>query len=188
MSLLIDEKSTPTLRTVLGSMLARAERADFAIHRIRLAAIDLSSGELGHVRQCRVILGRVDADLLQLRPTTSPGDSLAAARRLTTFLQSGRLEVRACPRIPWAPDFSILHDITLADGHAFGSACLVGAHWFREPPTAGPSLTSISREPAAVRRALQRFTELWNNAHDVRPAVEDALLHLADQLRTAFES
>jgi hypothetical protein len=189
MTTLLDELAQPTLRTVLGSLLSRAAESDFAITRIRLAAIDLAAGELGRTRQCRVLLGRLDANLLRIAPTSSPHDGLAATRRLTSFARSGRLLVRSCPRHAWYPDFSILRDLTDNLGQPAGDACLIGSHWFREPnPPDGPALTALIRNPSAIRHAEHRFNDLWDAAHDVLPAVNDALDHLAGSLERAFHS
>ena len=73
---LLHEHSEPTLRQVIGTLLSRSARADFAVGNVRLAAIDLSAVELGRVRSCRLLLDRLDihacgvkvADLLRAAP------------------------------------------------------------------------------------------------------------------------
>lgn len=40
---LIDDHDEPPLRSVIGGLLTRTERADFAISRLRLDGLDLAS-------------------------------------------------------------------------------------------------------------------------------------------------
>src|SRR5204862_7396660 len=61
---LLDER-TSNMRNVIGDLLQRASHADFAVARIRLAAVSLSAAELQHVR-CRVVLGRLDVASLDI--------------------------------------------------------------------------------------------------------------------------
>jgi hypothetical protein len=174
--LLLDERASPPLREVIGALLASAREACFAVARVRLAGIDLSASELAGVRRCRVLLGRLDADVL--------ADAEAAARRgelrrnlqvLAAFLASGRVEVRAAGLEAWVPDFSVFMGLP-ADAVPGGCAAIVGGHYFHRPfPVTGPSLTCVIPGGAAARRAARRFEELWAAAHDVLPVVEDAI-------------
>src|SRR6202007_2430625 len=61
---LLDERNS-SMRDVIGALMQRASHADFAVARIRLAAISLSASELQHVR-CRVVLGRLDVASLDI--------------------------------------------------------------------------------------------------------------------------
>lgn len=165
MSMLIDDRSRPTLRAIIGRLLLAAAAADIAVGHIRLAALDLSDAELGAVRRARILIARLDAGAL---------DDIAAAAPspdpLLRFLRSGRVEVRSAGAGAWSPDFSIYR------GAQTGDACLIGAHWFRVPVvSAGPSFTALLTEPDAVARALDRFETLWRRSHDVLEPVIDAV-------------
>jgi hypothetical protein len=64
-------------------------------------------------------------------------------------------------------------DINASDG---GSACLVGAHYFREPPSPnGPSFTALITDTHSVALALARFEALWERSHDVLEPVASAV-------------
>lgn len=175
MRVLLDERSRPPLRAVIGALLGSAAEADIAVSHVRMAALDLHADELTRVRRCRILLGRLDAGAL-----TAPGP-VAAGRAergvaLLRFLRSGAVSIRSAGMSSWAPDFSIYRGIS--GGGASTAVCLVGAHYFQEPPArGGPAFTWAADEPAAVRRASSRFDELWHESHDVLLAV----IHTIDQ-------
>ena len=166
-SRLLDERSEPALRTVIGELMARSERADFAVTRIRLAAMDLTREEAA-MTSCRVLLGALDASMLD---DASAG---AAARErqlglLLDWVRSGRLQVRSAGIAGWSPDFSLFRS-------PVSITCLVGAHYFANPYHAvGPSLTCILRDPSASRIVADRFEALWARSHDVMPAIQHVL-------------
>lgn len=184
---LVDERDPRPVRARIGALLASARTAEFAVGRIRLAALDLTGEEIAGVRMCRVLLGRLDAGML-LDATVSPapasgpesaGDSAsvlagrdAAVRRLEVligFASSGRLEVRSAGLEGWLPDFSVFRGDQ--------SAALLGAHYFGSPyPVDGPSFTAIINDPADVALLATRFETLWDRGHDVLPAIGDVLV------------
>jgi hypothetical protein len=175
---LLDESSRPPLRVVLGGSLARCSDASFAIRRVRLAGIDLSPAELGPLRTCRVLIGRLDAGALHDVPAGAEARG-PALERLLHFAASGRLSVRSAPTTGWNPDFSVLQGITTTAGDEPADLCIVGCHYFYEPdPPDGPALTTILTAPSAVQLALRRFDALWDSAYDVLPAVAHALERL----------
>ena len=108
MRTLIDEHSSPSLRTVIGRLLASAGCADFAVSNIRLAMLDLTESELSRIRRCRILLGRLDA-----RALCSADHSAAdlTARALLHFIDSGRVEIRNGRLATWAPDFSVFREL-----------------------------------------------------------------------------
>ena len=169
-TLLLDEQSEPSVRQLLGRLMAGAERADFAIARVRLAGLDLSPHELGGMRACRVLLGRFDAGTLaDVQSPAGAAERGAAPRGLCAFLGSGRVQVRAAGVAAWTPDFSILH------GSA-GAVALIGGHYFARPePAGGAVLTCATADAEAVRRAGERFEELWSLGYDVLDVVRDAV-------------
>jgi hypothetical protein len=170
MHVLLDDRSGVPLRDVLGSLLASARRAAIAISRIRLRAIDLAAAETGRVVDCRIILGRLDTRGL----AGLAAHDQATVRNLQlvhAFLTSGRVRIHSAGMHDWLPDFSVYEE--LRDG---GAACVVGAHYFRDPPVdAGPALTCVLADATAVRRARLRFDELWERTHDVLPAIVAAV-------------
>ncbi len=184
--LLLDERSSPSLREVIGVLLGSAREACFAVARMRLAAIDLGASELAGVRRCRVLVGRLDADVLADAAAAAQGGMLRRnLEALAGFLASGRVEVRAAGREAWVPDFSVFIGLP-ADIVPGGSAAIVGGHYFRQPfPVAGPSLTCVIPGGAAARRAARRFEELWAGGYDVLPVVRDAIARALAEVETA---
>lgn len=158
---LVDERSSPRLRTVIGTLLESATSVDLAVARIRLASLDLTDEEVAGPRRCRVLLGQLDASTL-LDARAAPGDAVV---RLTDWALSGRLEVRSAGIGAWTPDFSVYH-------RPDGSTCLLGAHYFGSPHlTVGPSFTVVTDSPGTRRLLGRRFEELWSRSHDVLPAI-----------------
>lgn len=158
---LIDERTTPPLRSVIGELMAAADTVDFAVARIRLASLDLTPREIAGPRRCRVLLGRLDASTL-LDTDAARADSVNG---LIRWARSGRLQVRSAGIGAWTPDFSVYHDGTLG-------RCLLGAHYFGSPQlTVGPSFTCISENRETVRLLTARFAGLWERSHDVLPAI-----------------
>ena len=163
---LIDEASVPSVRQVLGDLMARSTMAEFAVAKLRLAGLDLGAAELGNLQSCRLLLGRLDADTLADVPGGPASSHLTALRR---FLDSGHVEIRAAGAGAWSPDFSILQTTD-------GDRLLVGGHYFGRPePAGGTVFTCILTSPMAVRRARQRFAHLWDAGYDVLPVIRGAL-------------
>ena len=170
MSELIDEAARPPLRQRIGHLLATCVRAEIAVSHIRLAALDLTEEETRSVRRCRILLGRLEVRALTDFGFTDPGadDRMDA---LLAFLESGRVEIRSAGLGAWAPDFSLYRG---APGAA--SVCLLGAHYFREPPSPnGPSFTALLTDPYSTAIALARFETLWARGHDVLEPVMSAV-------------
>lgn len=173
-TMLVDDRARPTFRERLGHALAGAAEADFAVARIRLAAIDLTDRETARVRRCRVLVGRLDAEALVRTGDQAPGGGAPAALR--AFLDSGRLEVRAAGLEVWTPDFSILRGLRDAPHDAL---VVVGAHYFARPFTnGGPAFTCMLAGREAADRATRRFEELWRKGYDVADIVREALARL----------
>ena len=160
-----DETSDPPLRDVIGALMTDAETVDFAVARIRLANLDLSEAEVGSMRRCRVLVGRLDASTL-LDADAARAESVA---RLIRWARSGRLEVRSAGIGSWAPDFSIYHTPS-------GTCSLLGAHYFGSPQlTVGPSFTVVTEHRDATALLRRRFDGLWDRSHDVLPAIVKVL-------------
>jgi hypothetical protein len=168
MRVLLDEQSQPPLRVVIGTLLGSATVADIAVMRVRLAALDLGRDELSRVQRCRILIGQLDAHSLSVggAVTTDPAARVAALLR---FLRSGAVEIRSAGMNGWTPDFSIYRGIETGSGA--NAVCLVGAHYFHEPPERGPSFTWALDEAAAIQRITRRFEEMWERSHDVLTAV-----------------
>ena len=168
--MLFDGRTTPGLRSVLGSALGESTDASFAIRRIRLARVDLLPDELRGVARCRVLLGRLDADTLA---ETGASPSSARTAALLDMVASGRLQVRSASLLTWDPDFAIVGHATDADLLLFGSIQFMPP--LPQRPIEELSLSCALRDPAMVRAATARFEELWERAHDALEAVTDAL-------------
>lgn len=179
---LIDDHDEPPLRSVIGGLLTRTERADFAISRLRLDGLDLASAELDSVERCRLLLGRLDARTIE---ELIGGVERGPVKRdhlelLRGFLSSRRVEVRAAGIIAWNPDFSIFNGLTDAPAP---SLALVGAHYFLRPyPVDGAAFTMVLTESDTVGRLQRRFDELWDHGYDVGEVVRAALDQLDSEL------
>lgn len=160
----LDERSDPPLRQQLSDVLQEAESADFAVHRIRLAALDLQENELAGGGDWRVLVGRLDAALLLDVPATSS----THFQRLQRFVSSGRLQVRSVGLGGWTPDFAILRGAS--------TTSLIGSIYFGQPHlVTGPAFTVRAHDEETARLLTHRFEELWADAHDVLPAVQRVL-------------
>lgn len=174
---LMDERSRPTLRARLGQRLVGADSADFAVARIRLAALDLTEREIAGTARWRVLLGELDAAMLLDASEGAIGPPAGTLARLRRLAGSGRLEVRSAGLGSWTPDFAILR----GGGH---HVCVAGAIYFGQPRlVVGPSLTLLTRHRATVRQVAARFEELWERSHDVLPAIVE-VLERADEVAT----
>lgn len=183
--LLLDERARPPLRQRIGTLLASADEAAFAVTRIRLAVLDLTEPEIGRIRRCRVLLGQLDASMLldvtdgadvtDGPDVTDPGRPAASNRArpamdgLLAFARSGRLEVRSVGLGGWTPDFGVVTGPS-------GCTGVLGSIQFGNPELViGPAFTAITTEPETTAALLRRFDELWDGAHDVLPAIREVL-------------
>ena len=168
---LVDERGFPPVRRMIGELLEGCARADLAIGRIRLGVLDLTDAEVRGPERCRVLLGRLDAaTLLDAAPSGASPRSRDSILRLRQWLDSGRLEVRSAGLGSWTPDFSVYRT------RGGTPTCLLGAHYFGSPHlTLGPSFTICTVEASASSVLLARFDGLWDDAHDVGPAIADVL-------------
>lgn len=166
-AVLFDEYGDPPLRQTLGSLMATARTADFAIAHLRLGGLDLEPSEAGGLERCRVMIGHLDAASL----LDSQDADTGRIAMLLAFTRSGRLEMRTAPHHAWNPDFSIFRGLP-----GGGSAVLLGAHYFGRPyPLFGLAFTCVMTQPAPVLACSRRFEGLWDAGYDVLPAVIDAL-------------
>jgi hypothetical protein len=165
----LDERVSPPLRTRLGSLMASANQAAFAIGRIRLALLDLREQELAGLHRCRVLLGRLDAATLLDAADDPRGEARPSLGPLLRFIELGRLEVRSAGLVAWSPDFAWIEvpgsTVSLLGAIRFGGAEL----------NTGPGLTASTTDPDVARLVRARFEELWEVAHDVLPAIRDVL-------------
>lgn len=172
MSSLIDDASRPPLRMCIGRLLSSCVRADIAVGHVRLSVLDLTADETRGIQQCRILLGRLEARALTDFGFVDAGSD-ERLLALLAFLGSGRVEIRSAGLGAWSPDFSIYRGLS---GAAHGSACLIGAHYFRDPVISnGPSLTALLDDEDSVERALVRFEALWERSHDVLEPVIAAI-------------
>lgn len=200
MNMLIDEKGAPTPRQLIGQLLGSATHAEIAVSHVRLGAIDLGAAETQNVQHCRVLLDRLDAGSLasldwSAAAAAAAGPASAAAiddavrkaahsaAALLRFITSDRVELRSAGVSSWRPDFSIYRGLSALPS-APPAVCLVGAHYFGQPP-AMPAFTCVCDDAAAVALALRRFDQLWERSHDVGNAVVAAVTRLASAVEAA---
>lgn len=170
---LLDERSSPPMRHLLGRLLS-AERADFAVTHVRLAAVNLSEDEGASIGTCRFLLARLDAGGLPgAHAGVADSRTLGVLKRL---VEGGRIEIRSAGLDSWHPDFSIFRGVP--GPGAPRAVCLVGAHYFGSPPAVA-SLTCILADAAAIDRAQERFDQLWSCARDVGGVIIDSIERLA---------
>jgi hypothetical protein len=157
----LDEFTRPTMRETLSALMSASQRVDMAVANMRLAGIDVGGNEIGKLRKLRVVMGHLDADILQ-QTESRPIEQL---QRLRLFAGSGLLEVRTVPRFRWQPDFSV-----------FDHAALIGAHYSELPyPVDGIALTCVLTDPRAIHRCARRFQQMWELGYDVLPVVVETL-------------
>ena len=164
---LLDDRSDPDFRETYGMLARRARGLDVALTHIRLATLDLSEAELGKVHRVRLLLAEVSAAALDAEAHAVLHQPKVAEnlRRLTALVHLGRIEVRSAPLGGWAPDFSVFRD------HDGSFAVLIGPHRFGGGALhRGPEIASLHGAAAAARTA-QRFHEIWEQAHDISPAI-----------------
>jgi hypothetical protein len=182
MMTLLDETARPTLRERIGRLLSECSRAEIAVGSIRLAVLDLTEQETRGVERCRILLGRLEARALS-DLALSDANLEDQLRALLAFLESGRVEIRSAGLGAWSPDFSIYRGRAAAsDGAGYrgrapaSGTCLVGAHYFREPPSpGGPAFTALLTDAHSIATALARFEALWERSHDVLEPVVSAV-------------
>ena len=169
MNIVLTETGEPSLRYVIGALLARSHSADFAIANIRLAHIDIGAAEIQNVRM-RILVGRFEA--------AHTSDPVLAGRMegLAALIRSGTVQLRSAGMGTWLPDFSVYR---LESGCAPRAACLVGAHYFSAPPCSGPSLTSVHTDAHSVGTVAARFNELWEMGHDVGAVIAQAMQQMS---------
>ena len=170
-AVLHDATTQPSVREIIGWLMAHAEEADFAIANVRLAAIDLRPAEHSGLRCCRFLLSRLDAEFSADAALLTRDARKSGLDNLLRFIDSGRLEVRSTGAPRWLPDFSLYHGL----GSTRESALLLGAHYFQMLHTRPAPLTCVLREQAAVRRASENFARLWADAYDVLPVIRETL-------------
>ena len=157
----LDEFTSPSMRETFSALMSSSTSVDMAVAHLRLAGLDVHTGEVGCLRRLRVVVGRLDADAL-LQAQSRPTDQI---RRLRALAGSGLLEVRTVPRFQWRPDFSV-----------FDEAALIGAHYTELPyPNDGIALTCVLTDPGAIRRCARRFDQMWELGYDVLPVVVETL-------------
>jgi hypothetical protein len=174
---LLDDERSPGVRVLLGYLLSRAEAADFAVRRIRLATLDFTAAELSTVGQCRVLLGGLDAAAMAdaavaARLDPRRASSMAALREL---IMSGRAAIRSAGTCRWVPDFAVFRGLP-SDGPVATAACLSG--WLgldTRDDAGGTVLTTMIAGATAAAAATHRFESLWTEAYDVLPVVRHAL-------------
>jgi hypothetical protein len=166
-SSLLDERSRPDFRDVFGALARRSTEVATAVTRVRLSTLDLTRSEMEGVRRLRVLVAEVNALHLDAEARVLHGQPNRAEHLmfLTELLREGRLQVRSAPLAGWSPDFTVFSN---SSGPI---AVLAGYHWFERPyPHRGPALGSLHSGDAA-RLAAARYSELWEGAHDIGPAV-----------------
>jgi len=167
---LLDGTDPVTVRETIVRLMTCATLCELAIANVRIAAIDLGAAEFSQIGHCRLLISQLDAGFL------ADADALRhdvhrqlALQRLHGFTGSGRLEVRRAALARWVPDFSVYHFPAPEP-----PALLLGAHYFYDTNGHTP-LTAVLRDTCMARRASRRFNELWVEAYDVLPSINEAL-------------
>lgn len=176
-TVILDDTSEPGARVALGRLLARSSAADFAIDRVRLAAIDFQDRDLAGIDPCRVMLGRLDVHAL-IDAVDSASRAPAAAANIAVlrrFMASGRLQLRSAGARRWRPDFCILRGVGLQAVTRGGAVSLVGHLGIGAPADRGPNLTCVVAGADGIGRAAAAFERLWTDGHDVLDVVAETL-------------
>ena len=168
---LVDERSPTPFRTLFGHLLRQSTHMDTALLRVRLSGVDLSEGEVGGLQRLRLLVAEVNAQTLEEEAFALLMDPEKRQNltRVLGLLQSGRMELRSAPLTGWSPDFSVFS----AGSRPLG--VIVGLHWAQRPfPHRGPAWTAAFG-PKEGRRAGVRFQEVWEEAHEIGPAIRRLL-------------
>ena len=177
---LIDERSPIPFRALFGRFLSSSTELDTAILRVRLSGVDLSARELSGLRRLRILVAEINAKTLEEEAFALFMDprKRETLDRIQGLLHGGRLELRSAPLAGWSPDFSIFSD------PRGPRALFLGLHWMLRPfPHRGPAWLACFG-PEEAHRGHQRFEELWENAHEIGPAV----LRLLERATTRWVS
>lgn len=166
-SFLLDERARPDFKDVFRWYVRRSTDVATAVTRVRISTLDLEEDDLKSVESLRVLVAELNALTLDAEARLIHSDARRAPRvdTLRRMLEEGRLEVRSAPLGGWSPDFTVFG--------ARGSAetVLTGFHWFERPyPHRGPALASVHSGDSA-RLCARRHAQLWEQAHDVGPAL-----------------
>lgn len=180
---LLDERNRPDFREVFGDLARASDAVATAVTRVRLSTVDLTPEELRPLLSFRVLVAELSALRLagEARAMRSDPRRLANVNLLLDLMEAGRLEIRSAPLGGWSPDFTVF------SRHGRPRAVLTGFHWFERPyPHRGPALASLHPAGDACL-ALRRFDEVWDDAHDVGPAVWSILARAVDRASAGTE-
>jgi hypothetical protein len=163
--------------TARRRLLSRSTEADFAIHRVRLAAIDFTERDLARLATCRVVLGRLDVNaLIDAAEATSRVASAAANLAvLRRFIAGGRVQIRAAGTHRWSPDFCIIRGDGLRTMSPDRRLSIVGHLGVGAPAEHSAGLTCVVAGTDAATRTARAFDRLWREAHDVLDVVAETL-------------
>ena len=170
-AVLLHERSRPDFRDIYGHLARRSTDIATAVTRVRLGTLNLTPEDLETVTSFRVLVAEMNALQLsaEARGLMNDPDRASRLSMIKNMLEAGRLEVRSAPLGGWSPDFTVFSE---ADGPV---AVLMGFHWFERPyPHRGPALAALHGTTSA-RAAALRHLEVWEEAHDVGPAVWNIL-------------
>ena len=164
---LLDERASTPFRSLFGDLLKRSTHLDTAMLRIRLSGVDLSEGEVSGLHRLRLLVAEINAQTLEEEAyalLTDP-ERKENLTRVLDLLQSGRMELRSAPLAGWSPDFSVFA------GSEGPTGVILGLHWIQRPfPHRGPAWAAAFG-PAEARVAQARFQEVWEEAHEIGPAI-----------------
>lgn len=174
---ILDDGCGTGARVALGRLLRLSTSADFAVSRLRLAAIDFHEDDLVDLEQCRVILGHLDVhSLIDAAEAASRVPAAAAnVAVLRRFIGSGRLNLRSGGASRWRPDFCLMRGDGLRTRTGAREVALVGHLGIGSGAARGPNLTCVVAGTDAVRRASGAFDRLWTHGHDVLDVVAETL-------------
>lgn len=180
-AVLLDGRSAPSARTALGRLLSRSTEADFAINRVRLAAIDFRESDLARLASCRVVLGRLDVNALidAAEATSRVATAAANVAVLRRFIAGGRLRIRSAGAHRWDPDFCLLRGDGLRLMSPERRLAIVG-HLGIGTQAEHSGLTCVLAGADAGERATEAFEKLWEVGHDVLDVVAETLDRFAD--------
>jgi hypothetical protein len=168
---LVDERSPTPFRNLFGELLRRSTHMDSAMLRVRLSGVDLSEGEVGSLQRLRLLVAEVNAQTLEEEAFAllMDPDKRQNLTRVLGLLQSGQMELRSAPLAGWSPDFSVF------SGRDGPLGVIIGLHWAQRPfPHRGPAWAAAFG-PQEARRAGARFQEVWEEAHEIGPAIRRLL-------------
>ena len=164
---LLIEGTPPSFPSTYRRLLRRADRADVALTRLRIATLRLRASDLRRMQGMRLLLAELTTSAWEVETHRALLDSRRGPllRTLIARLERGQLQIRAAPLAGWAPDFTVFHRTGKAP------RALLGPHWLESTPGLRGPRFGLYVAGGDAQRVAKRYEVVWSQAYDVGQAV-----------------